>query len=128
MAYIKNIEEETLANDNFRKVIYTDPRLQLVLMSLLPGEDIGMESHQLDQFIRIEKGTGRAILDGVENMLEDGSVIIVPKGTEHNIINTSATDKMKLYTVYAPANHAPGTIHKTKADAEAAEEHYTPTT
>ncbi len=124
MAYFKNIEEETLANDNFRTVIYTDPRLQLVLMSLKPQEDIGMEVHDLDQFIRIERGEGKAILDGTEFVLNDGSVVIVPKGTNHNIINTSTSNPMKLYTLYSPPNHAEGTTHKTKAEAEAAEEHY----
>lgn len=124
MAYIQNIEEETLANGNFRKVVYTDPRLQLVLMSLAPSEDIGMEAHDLDQFIRIEKGDGKAILGGEEYILQDGSVVIVPKGVHHNIINTSSTNPMKLYTLYSPPNHAEGTTHKTKAEAEAAEEHY----
>jgi mannose-6-phosphate isomerase-like protein (cupin superfamily) len=123
MAYFKNIEEEALANENFRKVIYTDPRLQLVLMSLKPGEDIGMEVHDLDQFIRIEKGMGKAILDGEEFALQDGSAVIVPKGTNHNILNTS-TNPMKLYTIYTPPNHAEGTTHRTKAEAEVAEEHY----
>ena len=122
--YIQNIEEKTLANDNFREVLYTDPNLQLVVMSLLPGEDIGMEVHHLDQFIRIEKGSGKAILDGEESLIEDGSVVIVPAGANHNILNTSETEKMKLYTVYAPPNHRPGTIHKTKAEAEADDEHY----
>lgn len=122
--YVNNIEEEALANDYFRKVVYTDARLQLVVMALKPLEDIGMESHHLDQFIRIEKGEGKAILDGEEHPLTDGSVVIVPAETMHNIMNTSADKPMKLYTLYAPPNHAPGTIHKTKAEAEADEEHY----
>ncbi len=122
--YIANIEELSLSNEYFRNVLYTDPRLQLVVMSLNPNEDIGMEMHKLDQFIRIEKGEGKAILDGVETAIADGSVVIIPAGTMHNIINTSAVNPMKLYTLYAPPNHKEGTTHKTKAEAEAAEEHY----
>jgi len=121
--FVTNIEEETLANDYFRKVLYTDERVQLVVMSLLPGEDIGAEVHQLDQFIRVEAGEGKAVLDGVEHAISDGFAVIVPKGTLHNIINTSVEAPLKLYTVYAPPNHVDGTIHKTKADAEADEEH-----
>jgi len=122
--YVHNIEGETLANGNFRKVLYTDERLQLVVMALQPGEDIGMEVHRLDQFLRIESGEGKAILDGEEQAIADGSVVIVPAGTNHNIVNTSSDKPMKLYTLYAPPNHAPGTVHKTKADAEKDEEHY----
>lgn len=118
--YITNIEKETLENDNFRKVLYTDTRLQLVVMSLLPGEDIGAEAHQLDQFIRVEQGSGVAVLDGVETAIEDGSVVVVPQGTLHNIINRSES-AMKLYTLYAPPNHKDGKIHKTKAEGEADE-------
>ena len=116
--YVTNIEKDSLGNEYFRKVLYTDKNMQLVLMSLKPGEDIGEEVHQLDQFIRVEAGTGTAVLDGVEHSLADGSVIIVPQGTRHNIINLGATS-MKLYTLYAPPNHKDGTIHKTKADAQA---------
>ena len=123
--YITNIEERALANNYFREVLYTDERLQLVVMSLQPNEDIGEEVHELDQFIRVEKGTGKTVLEGVEHELTEGSAIIVPKGTRHNIINTSATEPMKLYTVYAPPNHKEGTVHRTKAEAEADEgEHY----
>ncbi len=122
--YVENIEEKTLANENFRQVLYTGPNLQLVVMSLLPKEDIGMEVHHLDQFIRIEKGEGKSVLDGEESAIGDGSVVIVPAGTEHNIINASETEKMKLYTVYAPPNHRKGVIHRTKAEAEADDEHY----
>lgn len=123
--YITNIEERAIANNYFREVLYTDERVQLVVMSLLPQEEIGAEVHQLDQFIRVEKGEGKAILDGVEHAIADGSAVVVPKGTLHNIINTSATEPMKLYTVYAPPNHKDGTIHKTKAEAEADEaEHF----
>lgn len=117
--YVTNIEEKALANDYFREVLYTDERVQLVVMSLLPSEDIGEEVHDLDQFIRIEKGTGKAVLDGVEHAVADGSAIVIPKGTRHNIINTSTTDAMKLYTLYAPPDHKDHLIHKTKAEAEA---------
>ncbi len=123
--YVQNIEEKTLANEYFREVLFTAPHMQLVVMSLLPKEEIGAETHQLDQFIRVEKGEGLAVLDGEESKIGDGSVVIVPAGTLHNIINTSETEKMKLYTVYAPPNHKEGTIHRTKAEAEADEgEHY----
>lgn len=121
--YIANIEEKALENPYFREVLYTDPRLQLVVMSLEPGEDIGEEVHDLDQFIRVEKGEGKAVLDGVEHLIKDGSAIIVPKGTRHNIVN-GPNSPMKLYTVYAPPNHKNGTVHKTKAEAEADEEHF----
>ena len=97
---------------------YTDERVQLVVMSIVGGGDIGEEVHTLDQFIRIEEGEGKSILDGEEHVLGAGSVVIIPAGVKHNIINTSAHDALKLYTLYAPPNHAPGTIHKTKADAE----------
>jgi mannose-6-phosphate isomerase-like protein (cupin superfamily) len=118
--YILNIEEKTLQNENFREVLYTAQHSQLVLMSLLPNEEIGMEIHEIvDQFIRIESGTGKAILNGEEHELSDGVAVIVPAGTKHNIINTSSDKKMKLYTVYSPAHHKDGTVHKTKAEAEA---------
>ena len=117
--FITEIEQTTLANDNFRTVLCTAQHSQLVVMSLNPHEDIGMEVHQLDQFIRCEQGEGVAILDGVEHAVTAGIALLVPAGTEHNIMNTSADTNMKLYTVYAPPNHKDGTIHKTKADAEA---------
>lgn len=120
-----NIEQATLDNDNFRKVIFTAPHSQLVLMSLLPGEEIGMEVHpDIDQFFRFEAGEGKAVLNGEESSLKDGDVVIVPAGTNHNIINTSPTNPLKLYTVYSPANHPDGTIHKTKAEAVAGEALY----
>lgn len=123
--FVTNIEQAALENEYFRKVLYTDERVQLVVMSLLPNEEIGAEVHQLDQFIRVEAGEGSAVLDGVAHELKDGFAIVVPKGTLHNIINTSAEKPMKLYTVYAPPNHKDGTIHETKADAEADEgEHF----
>jgi mannose-6-phosphate isomerase-like protein (cupin superfamily) len=117
--YIVNIEKETLENDNFRKVLYTAPHSQLVLMSLLPKEEIGEEVHTLDQFIRLEKGQGRAILDGITYDIADGSAIVIPAGTTHNIINDSETEKMKLYTIYSPAEHRDQVVHPTKAAAQA---------
>ncbi|MFA5750815.1 MAG: cupin domain-containing protein [Candidatus Paceibacterota bacterium] len=121
--YTSNIEELTLKNENFREVLYTSENMQLVLMSLLPKEDIGKEIHHLDQFFRIEKGTGKAIINDNEYELSDGVVVIVPSGAMHNIINTSSTEKLKLYTIYAPKNHPDGTIHKTKLEAEKDEHH-----
>ena len=115
--YVANIEKLSLENDNFRKVLYTDKNSQLVLMSLLPGEEIGEEIHDVDQFLRVEKGTGTAILSDVPHDLTDGSVIIVPAGTKHNVINTGS-DSMKLYTLYMPPHHKDGVIHKTKAEGE----------
>jgi mannose-6-phosphate isomerase-like protein (cupin superfamily) len=120
--YVENIEKLAKENENFRKVLYTAKNSQLVLMALLPGEEIGAEIHHLDQFLRIEEGEGKAILDGVEHAIEDGSAIVVPAGALHNVINTSADKKMKLYTVYSPPNHLDGVIHVTKAEAEADEE------
>ena len=116
--YIANIEELSLENSNFRKVLYTDKNSQLVLMSILAGEEIGEEVHDVDQFLRVEKGTGKAILSDISHDIADGSVIIVPAGTKHNIINTSS-DSMKLYTLYMPPHHRDGVVHATKADAEA---------
>ena len=122
--YVINIEKESEENQNFRKVLYTAKNSQLVVMSLKPAEDIGMEVHQLDQFIRVEKGEGKAILNGTEHVIGDGYAVVVPAGTEHNIINTSTTLEMKLYTVYSPPNHQDGVVRKTKADAEADDEHF----
>lgn len=119
--YVGNIEAETIGNSNFRKILFTGPQSQLVVMCLKAGEDIGMEVHpNVDQFIRIEQGEGKAILNGEENELKDDYAVVIPAGTEHNIVNTGAGE-MKLYTVYSPANHPAGTVHVTKADAEAAE-------
>lgn len=116
--YILNIEEKTLQNDYFREVLYTAQHSQLVVMSLNPNEEIGMEIHEIvDQFIRVESGAGKAILNGEEHIISDGFAIIVPALTEHNIINTSSEKKLKLYTVYSPAHHKDKTIHKTKQDA-----------
>ena len=122
--YIANIEELSIENDTFRTVLYTDKRLQLVVMSIRPNEDIGMETHDLDQFIRVEAGEGEAVLDGMKHQIRDGSVVIVPQGVNHNIINTSSEFPLKLYTLYAPPEHKDGTVHKTKEDALADEEHF----
>ena len=124
MSYIINIEQESLLNKNFRKVLYTAKNSQLVVMSLLPKEEIGEEVHQLDQFIRVEAGQGKTILNDKEYELANGFAVVVPAGTKHNIINTSEMEEMKLYTVYSPPNHKDGTIHATKEIAEANEEHF----
>lgn len=116
--YIVEIEEKTQSNENFREVLFTAPHSQFVVMSLLPGEDIGMEVHEnVDQFIRIEKGEGKVILNGEEQPISDGTAIVIPAGTEHNVINTSQDEKLKLYTIYSPPNHKDKTIHKTKEEA-----------
>jgi len=128
MAYIVNIEQETLNNENFRKVLYTAKNSQLVLMSLAPSEDIGEEVHTLDQFIRIEKGDGLAVLDDVQNEIHDDFAIVIPAGTKHNIINTSTDAPMKLYTIYSPPEHQDGVVRATKAEAIASEEHFNGTT
>lgn len=118
--YNANIEKDTITNTNFRKVLYTGKHCQLVLMSLKPNEEIGMEVHtDNDQFFRFEKGEGKCIIDGNEYALTDGSVIIVPAGAQHNIINTSSTEDLKLYTIYSPAHHKDGVVRATKAEAEA---------
>ncbi len=115
-----NIEKATLANKDYRRVLYTGKHSQLVLMSLQPGEEIGMEVHEdNDQFFRFEKGQGKCLIDGNEYALADGSAIVVPAGAQHNIINTSATDELKLYTIYSPAHHQNGVVRATKAEAEA---------
>lgn len=114
-----NIEEKTLANDNFRQVLYTGPNMQVVIMTLQAGEEIGLERHEgHDQFIRVEAGQGEAILDGERHPLEDGVAVVIPAGTEHNVINTSQSEPMRLYTIYAPPEHPDGTIHRTKAEAD----------
>lgn len=123
--HITNIEKETLENENFRKVLYTAKNMQLVVMSIQPNEDIGEEVHgDIDQFLRIEAGKGKAVLDGKEFEIMDGTSVVVPAGVSHNIINTSSDEKLKLYTIYTPAEHPDGTIHQTRQDAmEAEHEH-----
>jgi len=123
MAYITNIEEATKENKNFRRVLYTAPHSQLVTMCLAPGEDIGKEVHsKLDQFIRIESGEGRAVINGDEHYLGAGYAVVIPAGTEHNIINTSSSKELKLYTVYSPPQHPDGEIQATREEAIASEE------
>ncbi len=116
--YKINIEEKTLQNENFREVLHTSQHNQLVVMSLLPDEEIGMEVHEIvDQFIRVEQGEAKAILNGEEYVLRDGDAIVIAACIEHNIINTSSDKKLKLYTIYSPAHHKDKTVHKTKQDA-----------
>ena len=122
--YITNIEKDSLENENFRKVLYTGKNSQLVLMAIEPRDDIGEEVHKLDQFIRVEAGNGLAILDGVKHEISDGSAIVIPAGTMHNIINSSETEKLKLYSVYSPPEHKDGIIHKTKNEAENNKKHF----
>jgi len=118
--FVSNIEQDTLANENFRKVLYTGKHSQLVLMSLAPGEEIGTEVHvENDQFFRFEKGQGKCIIDGNESELKDGVAVVVPAGAEHNIVNTSSDEPLKLYTIYSPAHHQDGVVRPTKAEAMA---------
>ena len=120
--YNANIEQLTLENNNFRKVLYTTNGLQLVLMTLKPGEEIGAEIHpENDQFFRFESGKGKVMIDENFYEVEDGSVVVIPKGANHNVINISDTEALKMYTIYTPAHHKDGVIHETKAIAEQAE-------
>lgn len=119
--YIGNIEQETKENSDYRRVLYTAKNSQLVVMNIQPGDEIGEEVHELDQFIRIESGEGKAIMDGVEHLLEDDYAIVIPAGMSHNVINTG-TKELKLYSIYSPAEHKNGTVHRTKADEK--EEHF----
>lgn len=113
-----NIEKATLENTDFRRVLYTSKHSQLVLMSLQPGEEIGMEVHtENDQFFRFESGHGKCIIDGNEYELKDGDAVVIPVGAQHNIINVSQTEPLKLYTIYSPAHHKDGIVRKTKNDA-----------
>ena len=120
-----NIEEQTLANTNFRKVLYTASHSQLVLMSLRPNEEIGMEVHEdNDQFFRFESGQGKVEIDGNVYDVKDGSAIVVPAGAEHNVRNTSSERELKLYTIYSPAHHQKDVVRASKAEAEANEAEY----
>jgi len=117
--FTTNLEEMTVQNSNFRKVLYTSKHSQLVLMSLKPGEDIGLETHSdNDQFFRFDKGEGKCVVDGNEYLVTDGSCMVVPAGSEHNIINVSETEDLKMYTIYSPAHHKDGIIRATKQIAE----------
>ena len=121
--YVQNIESISVKNENFRQVLYTAKNCQLVVMALNPKEEIGMEVHELDQFFRVEEGVGEAVLDGIHKMISAGFAVLVPAGTNHNIVNTG-TVPMKLYTLYSPPNHRDGVIHKTRAEAEKDDEQF----
>lgn len=123
--YVVNLEKLTEENTNFRKVLYTAHHSQLVLMSLKPGEEIGMETHpDNDQFLRIESGDGKAIIDGNEQVFSTGFCVVIPAGSEHNIVNTSETAEIKLYTLYSPAHHRLDVVQATKAEAQASDEEF----
>lgn len=121
--FVENIEASSVGNADFRRVLYTAKNCQLVVMSLKPKEEIGLEVHKLDQFFRVEEGSGEAILDGVRKTITAGFAVIVPAGANHNIVNTG-TVPLKLYTLYAPPNHRDGVVHHTRADAENDNEQY----
>jgi mannose-6-phosphate isomerase-like protein (cupin superfamily) len=115
--YVTDIEKDTLSNDDYRRVLFTGAHLQLVLMTLRPGEEIGKEIHEEhDQFIRVEAGIGSVVLDGQSRTISDGVAVLIPAGVEHNVVNTSRTEPLRLYTLYAPPEHPDGTVHRTKAD------------
>jgi mannose-6-phosphate isomerase-like protein (cupin superfamily) len=117
VGYVTNIEQDTLENEDYRRVLFTGKNTQLVLMTLKPGEEIGRETHEEhDQFIRVEAGTGVALLNREEHPLGDGTAVVIPAGVEHNIVNTSTDEPMRLYTLYSPPEHPDGTIHRSKAD------------
>ena len=121
--YVKDIESLAIKNDDFRRVLYTATNCQLVLMALKPNEEIGAEVHQLDQFFRVEEGSGEVEFDGLRTPIRAGFAVVVPAGTHHNIINTGGVS-LKLYTIYAPPNHRDGVVHHTRAEAEADHEHF----
>jgi mannose-6-phosphate isomerase-like protein (cupin superfamily) len=125
--FVKDIESLAVGNDAFRRVLYTARNCQLVVMALKPAEEIGAEVHTLDQFFRVEEGTGEVILDGVRTPVRAGFAVLVPAGANHNIINTGSAP-LKLYTLYAPPNHMDGVVHQTRADAEKDDEHFDGTT
>lgn len=125
--FVQDIESLAVKNDKFRQVLYTAKNSQLVLMSLKPQEDIGAEIHKVDQFFRIEEGSGEAVLNGSRRPIQAGFAVLVPAGVNHNIINTGSVP-LKLYTLYAPPHHLDGVIHKTRADAEGDTEHFSGTT
>ena len=121
--FVQNIEDLAVGNEDFRKVLYTSRHCQLVIMALKPGEEIGAEVHELDQFFRVEEGTGEAVLDGVRTAIGAGFALLVPEGANHNIINTGRVP-LKLYTLYSPPNHRDGVVHHTREEAEADDEHF----
>lgn len=119
VGFLGNIEDLTLQNEYFRKVLYTAQRAQLVVMSIKPRGEIGMEVHEVvDQFLRVESGEGKVIMNGEERSVKDGDAFVVPAGTQHNVINTSSEHPLKLYTIYSPPHHKDGTVHKTKEEAD----------
>lgn len=122
--YLTNIEEATVKNSLYRQVLFTAKHSQLVLMSLKPGEEIGEEVHDLDQFIRFEAGNGNVVLDGEDHSVQDGIAVVIPAGTRHNVINSSQDSDLKLYSLYSPPEHKLGTMHRTKKDAEADHDHH----
>lgn len=127
--YKAAIEKLTVENTDFRHVLYTGKHAQLVLMSLKPNEEIGMETHtENDQFFRFESGSGKVIIDETEYLVEDGDAVIVPAGARHNVINLSATDPLKLYTIYSPSHHKDGIVRKTREEAMQNEEDFDGTT
>ena len=121
--FVKDIEGLAIKNDEFRRVLYTARHCQLVVMALKPKEEIGAEVHKLDQFFRVEEGSGHAVLNGVRKAIKAGFAVLVPAGTKHNIINTGK-GPMKLYTLYSPPNHRDGVVHHTREDAEKDNEHF----
>lgn len=122
--YLVQIEDATRKNSNYRQVLFTAKHSQLVLMSLKPGEEIGEEVHELDQFLRFEAGEGTVVLDGEKHAVSDGFAVVIPAGTRHNVLNRSKTTELKLYTIYSPPEHKTGTIHRTKQEADADEHHH----
>ena len=121
--FVQDIEHLAIENDDFRRVLYTAKNCQLVVMALKPQEEIGLEVHSLDQFFRVEEGSGVAVLDGVRTPLRAGFAVVVPAGANHNIINTGSVP-LKLYTLYAPPNHRDGVVHHTRVEAEEDSEHF----
>ena len=120
IGYVTNIENDTLTNEDYRRVLFTGRNTQLVLMTLQPGDEIGQEIHEEhDQFIRVESGAGKVVLNGEEHRLSDGIAVVIPAGVEHNVINTSREERLRLYTLYSPPEHPDGTVHRTKRDEPA---------
>ncbi|GKS56761.1 cupin [Nitrospira sp.] len=122
--FLIEIEDATRKNTNYRQVLFTAKHSQLVLMSLKPGEEIGEEVHDLDQFLRFESGEGTVVLNGEKHRVSDGFAVVIPAGTRHNVLNHSRTAELKLYTIYSPPEHKVGTLHKTKQEADADEHHH----
>ncbi len=123
--FVTDIESATTKNTDFRRVLYTGKYSQLVLMTLRPGEEIGEEVHDdVDQFFRFEEGEGKVVIDDVESAVKDGSGVIVPSGAKHNVVNTSKTADLKLYTIYSPPEHQDGIVRRTRKEALENEEHF----